>query len=148
MYKIKKNIFYIIFIFFVMRCSYYYAAEGKDVTVEVATNLGFEQIAESCAKIVPYVNLFFKVCNIAQEIKPHIIPNEEELAHARKINKQYILFTTEDAFESCLITNKNSNQKSISGCPSACEEIAGKLIMLGKKNKVDQMIAIYNQYKK
>lgn len=148
MYKIKKNVFYIILIFFVMRCSCYYASDGKDVAAEVVTNLGFEQIAESFANIAPYVNLVVKAYNIAQEIKPHIIPNEEELAHARKINKQYILFTAEDAFESCLITNKNSNQKSTFGCPSACEEIAGKLIMLGKKNKVDQMIAIYNQYRK
>ncbi len=121
---------------------------------EIATKTASAGIEEMVGKTLeglsaasPYVSIVLQSYSLCEEIRKHNFPTVEEKAHAQEIVEKYILITAENEFQKCMVQNRNSSQRTEAGQPEICEEIASMLILLGGKNEVDRVNAIYNQYR-
>ncbi len=62
-----------------------------------------------------------------------------------KMQAQIDLAKAELTFSKCLVTHKNSSEIATSGIPSACEDHALTIALLGDVSKVDTMIASFKK---
>ncbi len=126
-----------------------YSAEVNATKISTA---GIEIIAgktlEGLETAGPYVTVVVQALSIGMEIKSHTFPNEKERKHANMIAAKYSYLTAKKEFESCLIHNRNSSERGVSGCPTGCKDMASMLIMLGGKDEANRMTTIYNQFRK
>ncbi len=143
MKNIEKILLYLIF----FGCTQAHGMEEAAIKAASATGKTvFEKAVEGLDAAGPYVGLAVQSYKIGQEIRRHNYPTEEEKGRANDIAEVYAFVIAEKEFRRCMAQNRVA-QRNISGRPQACEEIASLFSMLGGKNEVNQLTAIYNQYK-
>jgi hypothetical protein len=140
-----KRIFLYSILFF---SSYIYANEPKKTIVKETTKSAFNKITEGALEATSYVSLAMQINTIVDQIRAHNFPTKEEEEHAEFVADQYALLAAEDGLEKCLIKNKNARERTDSGIPTACKEIAEAFVFFGGQAEVDRMTAIYSQYRK
>jgi hypothetical protein len=139
--------FYAALIWSTLQHSPAYAAEQKAIEVAtVSTQTVLGTTMEGLATAGPYIKIAVKAYDVGQEIRKHTFPTIKEKAHAEAVAEQFALLTAENELQRCLIDNRRSRTINRFGRPTACEDIAEMLRMLGGRDELNKMTAIYSQY--
>ncbi len=154
MQSIIDNFKYLILISSALGCPLSYAAEVT-VTAEILGKGTLQVSGEMLMKVMkdlktvgPYVSVAYQSCVIGLEIQKHYYPTIEQRDHAEAVSVKFALVTAENEFERCLLENRNSTKRGLTGRPVACEEIAKMFGMMGGRKELDKITGIYNEYRK
>jgi len=137
----KKVLFYSFIIFSALNCHFCYASEAPAGTISMIAGKTIDGLSTAC----PYISVAVQAYTISDEIRKHTYPNEEERAHAQAVGEGHARITAENEFQSCMMKNRRAPERGSSGRPTACEDIASMLIMLGGGSEAQKITAIYNQ---
>lgn len=150
MHHIKKTLYISTFIIVAQGCFYSHAMNSQVVT-ELASEATKAAIKENLKAVIgagSCVGLVANVYTLGKDIKSYASPNEVEQANAREIDKQLELLELKKQLRTCLISNRKNTDMSSLRVPTACDELAFSLGILGARDEVDRMTDIFTVFNK
>lgn len=126
----------------------YSRLSGEDAKKILALGRAGISIAATAAGAFATARLY----PIGKEIYESTFPSEEQ-KKAREASiiassRRLALFKAEGEFRECLLSSKLGSEKNASGVPSACEEAARMLELLGAESEVARMTQVFQKYRK